>query len=281
MPDGTGLDHMEKAFPDRFYDVGIAEEHAVTFAAGMATQGVIPVVAIYSTFMQRAFDQIIHDVALQKLHVVFVLDRAGLVGADGPTHHGTFDLSFLRQIPGMTVMAPKDEAELRDMLHSAVNHIKGPVAIRYPRGTALGVEIKPGFNVIEKGCAETLKTGSDICVLAVGSMVNYAMKAEKLLAGSGVNAQIVNMRYIKPIDENMLNDICKNFNKIVTIEENSVVGGFGSAVAEFLTENNYKNDLLKIGIPDKFVDHGTQAELHKILEMDPEGIAKRVLEFIK
>jgi len=281
MPDGTGLDHLEKAFPERFYDVGIAEEHAVTFAAGMATQGVIPVVAIYSTFMQRAFDQIIHDVALQKLHVVFVLDRAGLVGADGPTHHGTFDLSFLRQIPGMTVMAPKDEAELRDMLHTAVNHIDGPVAIRYPRGTALGVELKPDFNTIEKGKGEDLRTGSDVCLLAVGSMVNYALKAGDILAGKGVNARIVNMRYIKPLDANLLHEICKGFNKIVTIEENSVVGGFGSGIAEFLTDNNYKNDLLKIGIPDKFVDHGTQAELHKILEMDPDGIAKRVIEFIK
>jgi len=281
MPDGTGLDHLEKAFPERFYDVGIAEEHAVTFAAGMATQGVIPVVAIYSTFMQRAFDQIIHDVALQKLHVVFVLDRAGLVGADGPTHHGTFDLSFLRQIPGMTVMAPKDEAELRDMLHTAVNHIDGPVAIRYPRGTALGVELKPDFNTIEKGKGEDLRTGSDVCLLAVGSMVNYALKAGDVLAGKGVNARIVNMRYIKPLDANLLHEICKGFNKIVTIEENSVVGGFGSGIAEFLTDNNYKNDLLKIGIPDKFVDHGTQAELHKILEMDPDGIAKRVIEFIK
>lgn len=281
MGDGTGLDYLEKEIPERFYDVGIAEEHAVTFAAGMATQGVIPVVAVYSTFLQRAFDQIIHDVALQKLHVVFVLDRAGLVGADGPTHHGTFDLTYLRQIPGMVIMAPKDESELRDMVYTAVNHVKGPVAIRYPRGSALGVEMKQEFQKIETGKAEVLKDGKDVCLLAVGSMVNYAVKAEKILNEQGIDCEIVNMRFVKPMDEELLHSVCKRFNKIVTLEENSIMGGFGSGVAEFITENNYKTGLLKIAIPDKFIDHGTQAELHKILEMDPDGIAKRTTEFVK
>ncbi len=281
MPDGTGLDYLAKEMPERFFDVGIAEEHAVTFAAGMATQGVIPVVAIYSTFLQRGFDQIIHDVALQKLHVVFILDRAGLVGADGPTHHGTFDISFLRHIPGMTIMAPKDESELRDMLHTAINCIKGPVAIRYPRGSALGVEMKEGFESIEQGKSEILKEGKDVCLLALGSMVNNSVKAEKILSEKGISTQVVNMRFAKPLDEEMLAKVSGSFKKIVTVEENSVVGGFGAGVAEFMSANNYKSDLLILGLPDKFIDHGTQAELHKLLRLDAEGIAVRIAEFIK
>ncbi len=182
MPDGTGMDILQKTYPKNYIDVGIAEEHAVTFAAGMATQGVVPVVAIYSTFLQRGFDQIVHDVALQKLHVVFVLDRAGLVGADGPTHHGAFDLTYLRMIPGMVVMAPKDESELRDMLYTAVNYKSGPVALRYPRGASLGVPVKENFDIIEIGKSETLKEGEDVALLALGSMVNYAMIASEKLS---------------------------------------------------------------------------------------------------
>lgn len=280
MSDGTGLEYLEKEMPERYFDVGIAEEHAVTFAAGMATQGIIPVVAVYSTFLQRGFDQIIHDVALQKLHVVFVLDRAGLVGADGPTHHGSFDLSYLRQIPGMVIMAPKDEAELKDMLYTAINCNEGPIAIRYPRGSALGVEMKQEFEQLKIGKAELLKEGSDVCLLAVGSMVNYSLQAEKLLNEKGISAGLINMRFVKPFDEEMLNRVCKKFNKIVTLEENALVGGFGSGIAEFLTDNNYKNDILRIGLPDKFVDHGTQAQLHGLLEMDPVGIALRVEKFL-
>jgi 1-deoxy-D-xylulose-5-phosphate synthase len=281
MADGTGLEHLEKEMPERFFDVGIAEEHAVTFAAGMATQGVIPVVAIYSTFLQRGFDQIIHDVAIQKLHVVFVLDRAGLVGADGPTHHGALDLSYLRLVPGMTIMAPKDESELRNMLYTAVNCIKGPAAIRYPRGSALGVEMKEEFTPLEIAKAEILKEGSDVCLLAAGSMVNYALKAEAMLTESGVNCEVVNMRFVKPFDEDLLHDVCRRFKKIVTIEENSVVGGMGSGIGGFILDNNYKADLLKIALPDNFVTHGTQAELHAILEMDPKGITKRVTGFLQ
>lgn len=279
MPDGTGLDILKEKIPQNYYDVGIAEEHAVTFAAGLATQGIVPVVSIYSTFLQRAFDQIIHDVALQKLHVVFVLDRAGLVGADGPTHHGTFDLAYLRIIPGMVVMAPKDEAELRNMVYTAVEHCEGPVAVRYPRGSALGVKLEDGFTKIEIGKSEKLSDGEDVAILAVGSMVNYAENASEILKDSGINCELINMRFIKPLDTDRLDEIAARHDKIVTIEENNLPGGFGSAVLEYLSENNFKNDILRIGIPDKFIDHGTQSQLHKQLAIDPEGIAERITAF--
>jgi 1-deoxy-D-xylulose-5-phosphate synthase len=281
MPDGTGLDILQKSYPGNYIDVGIAEEHAVTFAAGLATQGVIPVVAVYSTFLQRAFDQIVHDVGIQKLHVVFVLDRAGLVGADGPTHHGTFDLTYLRLVPGMVIMAPKDESELRDMLFTAINYKEGPVAIRYPRGNALGVKIKEGFDAIEIGKSEKLESGGDVVLLAVGSMVEYSIKAAKLLAEDGIHSEVINMRYIKPLDTGILDEISVRHNKIVTLEENTLVGGFGSGVLEYFNEKNYKNDILRIGLPDMFINHGTQKELHNLLEIDPEGIAKKVKAFCK
>ena len=279
MPDGTGLNILQKEMPERYYDVGIAEEHAVTFAAGMATLGVIPVVAVYSSFLQRGFDQIIHDVALQKLHVVFVLDRAGLVGADGPTHHGSFDLTYLRLIPNMVVMAPKDEAELRDMLYTAINYKQGPIALRYPRGSALGVELQKGFSNIQIGKAEKVIDGEDCAILAVGSMVDYALTAANKLNIEGCSCEVINMRFIKPLDEEMLNYISSKFNKVITLEENTIVGGFGSAVLEFFADNNYKNDLMRIGIPDQFVDHGTQSELHKEIEIDPDSIIKRIKTF--
>ncbi|MEW6196496.1 MAG: 1-deoxy-D-xylulose-5-phosphate synthase [Bacteroidota bacterium] len=281
MPDGTGLDFLQKEIPERFYDVGIAEEHAVTFAAGMATQGIIPVVAIYSTFLQRAIDQIIHDVALQKLHVVFVLDRAGLVGADGPTHHGSFDLTYLRFIPGMVVMAPKDEAELRNMIYTAVNYEKGPIAVRYPRGSALGVELKEGLEQLEIGKSELIKEGYDVAILAVGNMVDYAKKASIILEDSGINSEIINMRFVKPLDTERLDNVAARFEKIITVEENSLVGGFGSAVLEYFAGKNFKNDILKIGLPDSFVDHGTQEELHAIIGIDPKGIAEKVRAFAR
>jgi 1-deoxy-D-xylulose-5-phosphate synthase len=279
MPDGTGLDILKEKIPQNYYDVGIAEEHAVTFSAGLATQGIIPVTAIYSTFLQRAFDQIIHDVALQKLHAVFVLDRAGLVGADGPTHHGSFDLAYLRLIPGMVIMAPKDEAELRNMLFTAVEHCKGPVAIRYPRGSALGVPLKEGFDRIEIGKSERLSEGKDVALLAVGSMVDYVQQAGEMLKENNINCEVINMRFVKPLDTDMINDIASRHSKIITLEENNLPGGFGSAVVEYLSERNLKNDVLRIGLPDKFVDHGTQAELHNAIGIDPGGIAKRVKEF--
>lgn len=281
MPDGTGLNILQKCCPENYYDVGIAEEHGVTFAAGLATQGVIPVVAIYSTFIQRAIDQIIHDIALQKLHVVFVLDRAGLVGADGPTHHGTLDLTFLRMIPHLVLMAPKDENELRNMLYTATKLKGGPVAIRYPRGNALGVPLSDQFVEYEVGKAEVMEEGNDVAILAVGSMVDYAVKTLPKLEAAGISAKLVNMRFIKPLDEKLLDEISGTHKKIVTLEENTIVGGFGSAVAEYFVDKGYKNDILRIGLPDKFVDHGTQAELHRILEIDPEGILKRITDFVE
>lgn len=280
MPDGTGLNIILEKHPQNYIDVGIAEEHAVTFAAGLATQGITPVVAIYSTFIQRAFDQIIHDVALQKLHAVFILDRAGLVGADGPTHHGTFDLSFLRMIPGMVIMAPKDEAELRNMVYTAVYYKKGPVAVRYPRGSALGVPMKDEFEMYPIGKGELIQKGENVAILAVGSMVDYAEKALPLLKEQGINAGLYNMRFVKPIDTDILDEAASNYSSIVTLEENSIVGGFGSAVAEYLMDRGFKNDLLRVGLPDHFVDHGTQTELHEQLKIDPKGITERVSEFL-
>jgi 1-deoxy-D-xylulose-5-phosphate synthase len=279
MGDGTGLDILQKAFPQNYFDVGIAEEHAVTFAAGMATQGIIPVVAIYSTFLQRGFDQIIHDVALQKLHVVLVLDRAGLVGADGPTHHGAFDLSYLRMIPGMVIMAPKDEAELRNMLYTAIQYKEGPIAIRYPRGSAFGVPIKEGFELLEIGKAEQLTDGGNVALLAIGSMVNYALKAAERLRTDGISCEVINMRFAKPLDTGMLDRIAKKHSKVITLEESTLVGGFGSGVLEYFAERNYKCDVLRIGLPDNFVDHGTQEELHHLIGIDPEGIADKVKVF--
>ena len=281
MPDGTGLKFLQNEFPERYYDAGIAEEHAVTFSAGLATEGIIPVVAIYSTFMQRGFDQIIHDVSLQKLHVVFALDRAGLVGADGPTHHGTFDLSYLRMIPNMVIMAPKDEAELRNMLFTAVEYKDGPIALRYPRGSAIGVELKEEFESLPIGKAEVIQEGDDVAILAVGSMVQYSLEASEKLRSDGINAQVVNMRYVKPLDTELLDEVASKFNKIVTIEENSIVGGFGSGVIEYFADKNYKNDIKRLGLPDKFVDHGTQAELYKILGVDADGIYKNVKTFFE
>ncbi len=280
MPDGTGLLKLQKEMPERYYDVGIAEEHGVTFAAGLATQGVIPVVAIYSTFLQRAIDQIIHDVALQKLHVVFALDRGGLVGADGPTHHGVFDLTYLRMIPGMVVMAPKDENELRNMLYTAVEY-DGPIAFRYPRGAGLGVELKEGFEKIPIGKAEKLKEGNDVAFLAVGKMVEYSLEASAELDAMGINTEVINMRFVKPLDNEMLDYVAGKFDKIITLEENNIVGGFGSGVLEYFNEKGYKNNLLRVGLPDGFVEQGTQKELHRMLKIDAEGIVGRVKSFFE
>ncbi len=279
MPDGTGLDLLQKNFPKNYFDVGIAEEHAVTFAAGLATQGIVPVVAVYSTFLQRAFDQIVHDVAIQKLHVVFALDRAGLVGADGPTHHGAFDLTYLRMIPGMVIMAPKDESELRDMLFTAINYENGPIALRYPRGSGVGVKLKEGFDEIEIGKSEKLREGKDAVFLAVGLMVNFALKASELLENEGISCEVINMRFVKPLDSKKLDEISRRHSKIITLEENALTGGFGSGILEYFSQKNYKNDILRIGLPDQFIEHGTQAELHKMLKIDAEGIAEKVKSF--
>ncbi len=279
MPDGTGLNLLQENFPKNYYDVGIAEEHAVTFAAGLATQGIVPVVSIYSTFLQRAFDQIIHDVSLQHLHVVFVLDRAGLVGADGPTHHGAFDISYMRLIPGMVIMAPKDESELRDMLYTAVNYKDGPITIRYPRGSALGIELKEHFDLIEIGKGEYIRDGKDVVFLAIGSMTNYAVKAAERLDDEGISVEVINMRFAKPLDTEIIDTVVKRHTKIITLEENTLSGGLGSGILEYMAEKGYKNDVLRIGLPDSFVEHGTQAELHHLLGIDPEGIVEKTKLF--
>lgn len=280
MSDGTGLNYFQKEIPERYFDVGIAEQHAVTFGAGLATEGFTPVVAIYSTFLQRAFDQVIHDVALQKLPVVFVLDRSGLVGSDGPTHHGTFDLTYLRLIPNMVVMAPKDEAELRNMLFTATQYKKGPIAMRYPRGEAIGVEVGD-FEKMEIGKAEVVKSGKDIAILAIGNMVIHSEQAAELLSQKGIDAEVVNMRFAKPLDRELLFDIFSRFNKIITVEDNTIIGGFGSAISEFAEQFNYKNEILIHGLPDKFIEHGKPMELYEMLKMDAKGISEVAEEFLK
>jgi 1-deoxy-D-xylulose-5-phosphate synthase len=281
MPDGTGLNLLQKEMPERFYDVGIAEQHGVTFSAGLATQGCIPIAAIYSTFLQRAFDQIIHDVALQHLHVVFALDRGGLVGADGPTHHGSFDLSYLRMIPGMVIMAPKDESELRDMLYTAVEHKEGPIAMRYPRGNGIGVPMKEGFDLLLLGKGETLRRGKDVALLAIGEMVYPSLKAAEELAAHGTSCEVVNMRFVKPLDEEILDSIASRFNRVVTVENNARTGGFGSAVLEYFASRKHTGtEVFVHGLPDEFVDHGSPAELMKDVQLDPEGIVSIVSKFL-
>ncbi|MBI4810411.1 MAG: 1-deoxy-D-xylulose-5-phosphate synthase [Ignavibacteriales bacterium] len=281
MPDGTGLDILQNEIPERFIDVGIAEQHAVTFAAGLSTQGYIPIVAIYSTFLQRAFDQIVHDVALQHLHVVFSLDRSGLVGADGPTHHGVLDIAYLRCISGMVIMSAKDENELRDMLYTAVQH-DGPIALRYPRGNCIGVPLNPVMNRLEIGKAELLRQGRDVAILALGNMVYPAMKAAELLTKDGIEAEVINMRFVKPLDEDIIDSICKRFLYILTVEDHSVRGGFGSAVLELLAKKELGNVHIKIhGIPDEFIEHGTIPELHAMLKLDAPGIASIVKDFFR
>jgi 1-deoxy-D-xylulose-5-phosphate synthase len=281
MPDGTGLDQLQKEIPERFFDVGIAEQHAVTFAGGLATQGFIPVVAIYSTFLQRAFDQIIHDIALQKLHVVFCLDRGGLVGADGPTHHGVFDFAYGRTIPGMVMMAPKDENELRQMLYTGITQLDGPVMIRYPRGNGLGVQMTP-YAPMTIGVSECLRAGRDVALLAIGGMVAPAMKAAELLQNDGIEAEVINMRFVKPIDAARIDDICTRFRYVLTIEDHVVTGGFGSAVLETIAARQHTATRVMIhGIPDAFVEHGTPAELYTMLKLDAPGIASIAKDFFR
>jgi 1-deoxy-D-xylulose-5-phosphate synthase len=281
MPDGTGLDILQTELPDHFFDVGIAEQHAVTFAAGLATEGYVPIAAIYSTFLQRAFDQIIHDVALQRLHVVFALDRGGLVGADGPTHHGAFDLTYLRLIPGIIIMAPKDESELRDMLYTATIHPIGPIAIRYPRGTGVGVPLKEGFDALELGKGEVLRSGSTVALLAIGTTVQNTLKAADMVAAEGIDAEVVNMRFVKPLDEKLLDSISARFTRVITIEENTVRGGFGAGVLEYFAAKGCTGIHVHVhGIPDEFIQQGTPAELYAQLRLDAQGIASVIRDFL-
>ncbi len=273
MPEGTGLNRFGEMFPERFVDVGIAEQHAVSFAAGLATEGFRPVVAIYSTFLQRAFDQIIHDVCLSNLPVIFCIDRAGLVGEDGQTHHGQFDITYLRSLPNMTVMAPKDENELRHMLFTALKHT-GPVAIRYPRGRGLGVPLDPEYRAIPMGESEVLKEGKDLTLIALGSMVHPCLEAAAEMEKEGLSATVINCRFVKPLDRR-LGDYSRKTGKVLVVEENIEQGGLGSAVLELFNDMGLREVTVKrLGLPDSFIEHGPVEVLKEKLGLDKEGIIR-------
>jgi 1-deoxy-D-xylulose-5-phosphate synthase len=281
MGSGTGIDKLSRELPERSYDVGIAEQHAVTFAAGLATEGWIPVVAIYSTFLQRGYDEILHDVCLQNLHVVFALDRGGLVGADGPTHHGVFDFAYLRSIPNMVVMAPKDENELQQMLKTAIGH-QGPVALRYPRGEGFGVELDGDIRALEIGKGELLRPGKDVAIVGIGNTVMPALKAARDLAQLGIDAAVVNARFVKPLDRELLLSVATQIPRVITVEDHVVQGGFGSAVLELLADEGVTGvTVRRLGVPDRFIAHGTQDELKKICGIDKDGIAQAAMQMVR
>lgn len=274
MPTGSSLTHMIKELPDRAFDVGIAEQHAVTLAAGFASQGLIPFCVIYSTFLQRAYDQIIHDVAIQKLPVIFCVDRAGLVGNDGATHHGVFDIAFLRCIPNLTIFAPRNEIELRNILYTSQLNIEGPIAIRYPRGRGLILDWKKSYNKIKIGQGELIHSGKLLSILCVGTIINDVINiAEEL------NLSLYDMRFIKPLDLNILHNVCQIGDKIITIEDGVVAGGFGSAVLEFMAENNYTNKIKILGIPDIFIKHGETSKLKTSIGLDSLSLRKTIESF--
>ena len=280
MPTGCSLTYMMKAMPERTFDVGIAEQHAVTFSAGLATQGLVPFCNIYSSFMQRAFDQVLHDVALQNLNVVFCLDRGGLVGADGATHHGAYDLAYMRCIPNMTVSAPMNEAELRNLMYTAQQENMGPFSIRYPRGKGVMTEWKTAFQKIKVGTGRKLTSGSDIAILTIGHPGNFAQEAIDKLSKEGISVAHYDMRFVKPIDEIMLHEVFTKFDKIITVEDGCVMGGFGSAVIEFMADQGYSANIKRLGIPDEFIHHGTQPELWADCGFDTAAITKAVEEII-
>jgi 1-deoxy-D-xylulose-5-phosphate synthase len=280
MPSGCSLNIMMKEIPDRAFDVGICEQHAVTFSAGMATQGLIPFCNIYSTFMQRAYDQVIHDVALQNLHVVFCLDRGGLAGADGPTHHGAYDIAYMRCIPNMIVSAPMNEEELRNLMFTAYK-TPAPFSIRYPRGNGVMVDWKQPFQLLEIGKGRTLRKGNDIAILSIGHMGNLAMDAVNRLVNEGVDVGFYDMRFVKPIDEDLLHSIFKTTSSIITVEDGCVQGGFGSAVLEFMADHGYSARVKRLGIPDKIVEHGTQPELWSECGYDAEAIYLASMEILE
>ena len=274
MPEGTGLGAFSQQFPDRFFDVGIAEQHGVTFAAGLAAEGFKPVVAIYSTFLQRAYDQILHDVCLDAHHVTFAIDRGGIVGDDGPTHHGLFDFSYLRSLPNMVVMAPMNEAELQRMMLTALSH-DGPIAFRYPRGAGVGVDLKSGIRPLEIGKSQVLVEGDDLLILALGRVANDALQASEMLRAEGIEATVVNCRFLKPLDAVGLGNLAERIPRIVTVEENVREGGFGSAVLECLADQEITGfTLRRLGIPDQFIEHGPQGLLRRKYGIDAENIAR-------
>lgn len=280
MLEGTGLVKFKQEIPDRCFDVGIAEQHAVTFAGGLATQGMKPVAAIYSTFLQRAYDQVVHDICLMDLPVTFAIDRAGIVGADGPTHHGLYDLAYLRALPNMVVMAPKDENELQHMLYTAIN-TPHPTALRYPRGSGYGVPLDDRFKMLELGKAEVLQEGQECCILAIGSMVVPALKSAQALARDGFSTTVVNARFIKPLDEALIASLASEKPYLVTVEEAALMGGFGSAVIELLEARGLQDcKVLRIGVPDRIIPHGSPGLLHAKYGLDSDGIYQRIRSFI-
>lgn len=281
MPSGSSMNIMMEAMPDRAFDVGIAEQHAATFSAGLATQGLIPFCNIYSTFMQRAYDQVIHDVAIQNLPVNFCLDRAGFAGADGPTHHGAYDLAYMRCVPNMIIAAPMNEAELRDMMFTAqLPRENKAFTIRYPRGEGVMPEWRTPMRAMEIGKGEQVVEGSEVAILTIGHVGNFAVEAAKELLSEDVSASVFNMRFVKPLDEQLLHKVFANYNNVITVEDGTIVGGFGSAVLEFMAEHNYKAHIKRLGIPDNIIEHGTQAELQNLCGFDKNGIVATAKELV-
>lgn len=282
MPSGCSLNIMMKAMPDRAFDVGIAEQHAVTFSAGLATQGLVPYCNIYSSFMQRAYDQVIHDVALQNLKVIFCLDRGGLAGADGPTHHGAYDLAYFRCIPNMIVSAPMNEEELRNLMYTAqLEETTGPFSIRYPRGTGVMVNWKTPFSKIEIGKGRRVKDGTGVAILSIGHPGNLVTTALELLKENNIEPAHYDLRFVKPIDEALLHEVFTKFDKIITVEDGCVMGGMGSAVIEFMASENYSAKVIRLGIPDRYIEHGEQMELYEECGFSPTKIAQTVIEVLK
>ncbi|MEL6559105.1 MAG: 1-deoxy-D-xylulose-5-phosphate synthase [Bacteroidota bacterium] len=282
MPSGSSMNIMMKAMPERAFDVGIAEQHAVTFSAGLATQGLTPFCNIYSTFMQRAYDQVIHDVCIQNLRVVFCLDRAGFAGADGPTHHGAYDIAYMRSIPNMIVSAPMNEQELRNLMYtSQLPDQEGAFTIRYPRGQGVMPEWRTPFEEIEIGKGRMLREGEELAILSIGHVGNYGVEVCDKLAEEGINAGHYDMRFVKPLDEELLHVVFSRYSKVITVEDGCLMGGFGSAIVEFMADNQYSSQIVRLGIPDKIVEHGEQRQLHDECNFGPDGIyaaAKKLLE---
>jgi 1-deoxy-D-xylulose-5-phosphate synthase len=282
MPSGSSLNIMMKEMPDRAFDVGIAEQHAVTFSAGLATQGLVPFCNIYSSFMQRAYDQVVHDVCIQNLPVNFCLDRAGFAGADGPTHHGAYDIAYFRCLPNMIVSAPMNEEELRNLMFTAqLPRKEKAFSIRYPRGQGVMPKWKTPFQEIEIGTGRAIREGNNLAILTLGHIGNYVVEVCEGLAEKGISIAHYDMRFAKPLDAKLLHRICKKFTKIITLEDGCLQGGFGSAVLEFMADNNYHNEIKRLGIPDAIIEHGEQIELHHEVGIDPEGIAKAVIEMLE
>ena len=280
MPSGSSMNIMMKAMPNRAFDVGIAEQHAVTFSAGLATQGMIPFCNIYSSFMQRAYDQVLHDVALQNLNVVFCLDRAGFAGADGATHHGAYDISYMRSIPNMIVAAPMNESELRSLMFTAQHNNMGPFSIRYPRGKGVMTDWKTPMKKIKVGTGRKVSSGDDIAILSIGHPGNFVQEAIELLKELGASVAHYDMRFVKPLDEVLLHEVFSKFDKVITVEDGCLMGGMGSAILEFMSDNKYVADVKRLGIPDKFIHHGTQQELYKDAGFDTQSIVRSVVEMI-